>query len=504
MGVSIDMPKSYNPLIGHDSPDDPYGEGSGGSRRVTTRKRHLPDVYDSSGAGVFNTWITDTSGHPVSGKTTTVVKAYPAFTGTIRGSQITTSENHPDWATTYGRDKNYRKPLASDLKRFPSGEGLLLDYFSESPSFDSGGEFYTQRINVDALNAHDVHVEARRNVSQFNDRAASYDGPAYAVSDVRVAPSMSQSDLTSMGTTAIARCAPTNNVASAANDLIEFWRDGVPKLFGATLWRERVLAAKKGKKDLYGLSRSASDEYLNKVFGWDPLVRDIKALAGQVVHAHKVLSQYERDSGRVVRRRYHFHPEYTDSTVVLRGDKAFIGDGNLPLNTDWLFVGTAPLYKRTQTHRQVWFSGAFTYHLPVGYKAREGMIRNASQAEELLGLRITPEVLWNAAPWTWALDWFSNVGDVVANLSDWSTDGLVLKYGYIMEHTHVLDTYYFDGSGGLANPSVRPSPIAVSVETKRRQKATPYGFALHWEAFTAQQWAITAALGLTRDVLHVK
>jgi hypothetical protein len=125
------------------------------------------------------------------------------------------------------------------------------------------------------------------------------------------------------------------------------------------------------------------------------------------------------------------------------------------------------------------------------------MDRAALMASKIFGLELTPEVAWNLSPWSWAADWFTNAGDVISNLTDWATDGLVLRYGYVMEHTIASNTYTFVGKTGFSNTSVRPSPVTLVTETKRRVKANPFGFGVTWGGLSPRQLAITAALGIT-------
>jgi hypothetical protein len=125
------------------------------------------------------------------------------------------------------------------------------------------------------------------------------------------------------------------------------------------------------------------------------------------------------------------------------------------------------------------------------------MIRDALRAKKLLGIIPTPSTLWNLAPWSWATDWFLNTGDVISNLTDWATDGLVMRYGYMMEHTIVRDTYTLT-KPGLSSPGVRVQPLTLVTETKMRRKANPFGFGLTWSGLSPRQTAIAVALGLTR------
>jgi hypothetical protein len=128
------------------------------------------------------------------------------------------------------------------------------------------------------------------------------------------------------------------------------------------------------------------------------------------------------------------------------------------------------------------------------------MARLALEAKKLLGLSLTPDTVWNLTPWSWMVDWVSNAGDVVSNISDALFDGLVLRYGYMMEHTLTSDEYFFVGPTGFQPTNgPRPSSITLHHEVKKRVKATPYGFGLTWTSFTTRQLAILAALGITRS-----
>jgi len=122
-----------------------------------------------------------------------------------------------------------------------------------------------------------------------------------------------------------------------------------------------------------------------------------------------------------------------------------------------------------------------------------------AEANKLLGTRLTPATVWNLAPWSWALDWFTNTGDVVTNLSAFANDGLCLRYGYIMEEVSTRNTGCWQGyinTRDSANVFIKIEESFGST-TKKRQPATPFGFGLELGSFTPRQMAITAALGLS-------
>jgi hypothetical protein len=421
------------------------------------RKRHIPDWVDQEGA-----WQTRHYRWYPYPATTVPVKTVYNGKGTYtvngpRGLQHTVDENH-----------RHQPP-------FHVADG------------DFGGEFYSERSGVSSVFPSSQKLFGERITGNEKVRV-EYDGPLHATNPATVAiPTWTSEDLTAKGATAVARCKPTNNVASASTFLGELLREGMPSLMGIPTWKERA-----------SLARGAGSEYLNSEFGWKPLLSDVRSFAYAAANAHKILDQYERDSGKVVRRRYEFPEERTFNQQLVQ-----VYDGHTHSPTEDALIdlndpNRPSLYKTTRTLKRTWFSGAFTYHLPVGYKSREFLVEAAAKAGPLFGLELTPDALWNLTPWSWAVDWFSNAGDVISNLSDWAVDGLVMKYGYIMQYELQTITYSLYGGQRYLPKTVYASPIVAWREVKRRKKASPFGFGVSWNSFSPRQLAITTALGITR------
>lgn len=429
--------------------------------QLITRARSIPDWLDQSGNGATRVRsVRNSTGAVLSESNSTKLAKSMLSPSRPRGSQITKSESHSDWGRSIHKDKTF---------------------FG-----DIGGPFYSKKSCVSLLNPGSYDLKAKI-VGSPNSTELTYHGPVYAAFPWLVTlPSMEERNLAPLGTTAIARCKPTNNVADVSVFLAELYSDGLPKLFGATLWQKEVLNA-----------RSAGEEYLNSEFGWKPMVSDVEDIVQTVTHARDALKQYERGSGRMTRRRYEFPIEVTSSESSPSHATEILSNRGV----DDFFDKTKPTgitSKITKTWRRTWFSGAFTYHMPSGYRSRNALMKYGSKADALLGTALTPDTLWNAMPWSWAIDWFSNAGDVISNLSDWATDGLVLKYGYIMEHTIITDLYYKKTPDTFQTSGVFPSPVVAYVETKRREVATPFGFEVSWGGLSLRQLSIASALGLTR------
>lgn len=297
-------------------------------------------------------------------------------------------------------------------------------------------------------------------------------------------PVVSASDdqsLFAWGGTAISRCAPTNPHSQVLTALGELYRDGLPSAVGVKTLRDR---------DVGG-------EFLNYQFGIAPLLSDIRKLHKSLTESQKILNQYLRDSGRMVRRRYD-QPESIETSVTTKTGFAGLGT---PILVTYLYRGSdtsgATRVSTTTIKSKRWFKGAFTYYaqLPTGRLA--SIERRLQEYNHLLGILPTPAVLWNLTPWSWAADWVFNIGDVLNNVSMMQSDGLVLLYGYVMEHKTITREHHCFGYS-LSNGDNVNSVNRFTSEVKTRRKATPFGFGLKLEEFTPRQWAILTALGLSR------
>ena len=206
-----------------------------------------------------------------------------------------------------------------------------------------------------------------------------------------------------------------------------------------------------------------------------------------------------KDSGKVVRRGYRFPLEHDTETIVDRSGGS-VGTEILGGNFTTDFWSGALSGHRTHIReitRKTWFSGAFTYHVPID-DSQLGKVMSAYQMMDYLyGSAITPEVVWNLTPWSWATDWFANTGDVLSNVSNSMLYGQVLKYGYLMEQTTVLDRFSCESDTFRAGPG--PYTAVVKSIHKRRIRANPFGFGVAFGELNAYQLSILAALGMSRS-----
>jgi hypothetical protein len=113
-------------------------------------------------------------------------------------------------------------------------------------------------------------------------------------------------------------------------------------------------------------------------------------------------------------------------------------------------------------------------------------------------LNLTPEVVWELLPWSWLIDWYSNVGDLLLNIVQQPDENRAARDAFLMRTTElnlVLNSIA-DFKVTLGGPF--HDTWTVRITRKERVEASPFGFGLVGDDFSARQWSILAALGLSR------
>jgi hypothetical protein len=364
--------------------------------------------------------------------------------------------------------------------------GMLMAQANASSTKDTGHPFFTRKRTKGL--SHPLWTISSPTT------AARYIGPlvphyAGGWGYWPVVNALTQNEINFYGSRLIGKCVPTHPSASLATMIGELIRDPFPDV--------NVLF--NPMRDKANVFRNLGDKYLNVEFGWKPFISDLNKILWALLDSSRILHQYQRDSGRVIRRDAGFPWTVTnDFTEDVNQDTSAVF---MPSNVQAqlkvpFYIPTTSLTRHREVH--YWFSGAFMYLLESPEGVLGKLERYEQLANKLLGSRITPEVLWELTPWSWLLDWFGNISQFMGNVSTFSEDGLVMRYGYLMRETHAVDTYTTNG-GYFSGGDPGPITLQLSVVQKERVKATPYGFGLNPDTdFSVRQWAILAALGMTR------
>jgi hypothetical protein len=260
----------------------------------------------------------------------------------------------------------------------------------------------------------------------------------------------------------------------------------------------------------YMQPREVADQFINHEFGWKPFIGDIVKLLHVYNHSIEYIANLVRDNGVFVRRRRVL--EESDvvtnfpfaSRSMTQPDSDQTGPDGTPLCqilSSPAGSGTGYCHFTTRTRKRVWAVGSFKYYRPELDPALfDGnsfdLLNSLHRLLTLYGARISPTLLYKITPWTWAIDWFTNLGKHIERFDDFVQDGIVSRYLFVMNHEEMFYTKtsilnFFSG------------PITLNFERhfflKQREVAdSPYGFGTPWNTMTPRQWAILGALGITR------
>lgn len=311
------------------------------------------------------------------------------------------------------------------------------------------------------------------------------------------------SSLSAFAQQAYTRAAPTAVIFDAANFLGEL-REGLPRLSLSVL------------KDASKFYKGLGSDYLNVEFGWKPFINDLikmgKALQGHTDFLSQQGKRVHRRLGAPPIRTSHESSSTTPTGFTFRLGNQGLREPAFGLPTDPLgssnVIGLSGNYSFIRTmERQQWFEGEFTNFMPLGFDPTNYLDR----LNQLINVKLTPETLWNLAPWSWLVDWNLRLGDTIKANQMAANNKLIMHYGYAMEHTILRDVLSLDFSntlrsqpGGAVKWSYFPIlpekyTAVATTEYKRRIRANPYGFNVGGtSALNSGQLAILGALGLTR------
>jgi len=250
--------------------------------------------------------------------------------------------------------------------------------------------------------------------------------------------------------------------------------------------------------------QNIADNFLNHEFGWVPFLSDLQKLYSLSTQLESYISQTARDNNTWIRKRATLESSDTDELLA----KTFTPDidpwgENLQQMCESRTVdgisckGFSEVRRRTR--KRVWATGEFKYYRPEfddNLLSFSGQFQNINRLITIYGLRINPTVIWKLTPWSWAIDWFTHVGDFIEHHDEFINDGIISRNLFIMRSEEKFTTktsvaFFYSGT--------RSWMWQRKFSTKQRKVAdSPYGFDRPWSSLTPRQWAILAAAGMSR------
>jgi hypothetical protein len=298
---------------------------------------------------------------------------------------------------------------------------------------------------------------------------------------------------------------PSMNLANALYELKD-----VPEMLKQANQHiiQRVRRAWAKKSQNRNMSHT-SEWYLALQFGWLPLLGDIRDLCKTQREGQGRLAQLIRDEGKPVKRRRTMPNPFGE--VPWNGINHWTWSDDRPNSTymsptmvtqAYLGPGRTATEFESWVETQTWFEGQFRYLLPPGPR---DVLWKARMWGKILGLDVlsSPSMVYKAVPWSWLVDWFTNVGDMIEVNESGIADNLICDYGYVMHRSawvHRTSADQYVQTGSTSNPkSTRVNAVLTTRhEHKMRWPATTFGFGVSSQDLNLKQVSILGALGLSR------
>lgn len=316
---------------------------------------------------------------------------------------------------------------------------------------------------------------------------------------------LTEDQANSLATNAIQQVSPFKAVGGIFATLAELARGDIPGIL--TDLRRHFDAINMMKASgIKSASQALGSEYLNNVFGWTPIIKDVQAAITVLTAIDSLL--FPEDSTRRTHRS-----TIRSISFNKTGDPSL---GNWPPLAAGT-AGSAETVDFSRTHTGLGFGNwigqadlgiSQTESLWVSARFATGMTPSTTnnshldRAIDLLGLKITPSLIWELTPWSWLIDWFLNIGTVIENLSNLGLSNTILNYAYATYRRESLHTVSVDPAQliteRVGNQYTGSRQFMLKVDQKVRIAASPFGFGIAGSSLGANQLAILTALGLAR------
>ncbi len=345
----------------------------------------------------------------------------------------------------------------------------------------------------------------------FRSRGATLPNPNTSTNPSTLLPN--GLDQAGHSTRLISAANPFDNQANFLATAVELLRGDIPKFVGnLRMHANEIRKLKVRFKTLKQASEYLGGQSLNVQFGWAPIIRDIGAGIELLLSVDRAM--FPTDDTR--RRReapllsigaddqrtleWGIVPHLTDryNGFPVAGSRAvnsIVGPGfhrRVTINTDVTIRATADI--------------RLTAKFRTGLKPTSANNGYVDQALTLMGLKLTPEVVWELTPWTWMIDWFANIGTIVSNVSTLGYTNAILNYAYSTLRYRATTSYVGRRPGILVPPtSAGFSDWSGNIlfqeeyDMKVRMAASPFGFSVATPDLSVGQWGILASLGLARS-----
>jgi len=351
---------------------------------------------------------------------------------------------------------------------------------------------------------------------------------SYPMNTLYTGLAKTDSELITLGTSFIKSTNPIQSQVNLLSSIAEVIVDGalLPGLLGKSIVSSIIDPRK--RRDII---RATGGEYLNYIFGYKPLADDIAKVGVLIDTVNSIVDQWIKDSGTHVRRRRKVPGVWTPDTVKVGKDFNYTSCSSM---AHWFPIPgriygqdnvATPGFNDSSTARaqmsckglmasrrnsEITFGAGYEYdfasmYLPVTGGSAADLMHNSALREDLVEIAYGLDpgsivgALYDATPFSWLLDWFVNIGDVIDNFRGLQSRGVQLLWGYITE-TVVRESYFeYTLTWNPTGEVFFRTNGFYDQKSIRRIRATPFGFGTSFGSLSASQSATLAALAAAKS-----
>jgi hypothetical protein len=374
-------------------------------------------------------------------------------------------------------------------------------------SWDGGGPFLCLKRSV-------VHSKGlTRDRVRQNGAVVFYTNAGSAGTPQFVIPSTSKAAVagyiqsaTDYGLVGYNRTKPGQSSADLLVSAKELLSDGLPSIPLSTMLKRVPMRSipMHLDRDIRAFKNLGS-EYLNIVFGWKPFIKDLRALYKTMKTIDAQVNRLIAQNGHAIRRRAVLKStsESVEEVKVFTSTYVNIYGGGNPWPS-----GKTRWSRTTTDEEEIWYSARYRYWIPKPLSWQW----QAKARAVLFGAYPTPGNLYAAMPWSWLVDWFASIGEVLNAIGPTAVDNLVQLYGFTMRkttHKVVCSSWTAHAGFDNYNPSIgfgytyaghdlSTQSVYTDVVKSRSGGFSPFGPDKVAAGFTPYQLSILSALSLTR------
>jgi hypothetical protein len=246
--------------------------------------------------------------------------------------------------------------------------------------------------------------------------------------------------------------------------------------------------------------KDIADFNLGVSFGWLPLLSDIRNFVQKHRGLQKSLAHLLRNNGRPVRRRIPLDNNHSedDYDVLDTHTESPPGFSN-PTLVSQGYGSEFSITTSSRFKKRIWAAGQFRYWLPDQGSLTDSQYQTML-IRRLFGLTPTPLYIYRAMPWSWLLDWFSNVGNNISNMNLQVVERLICDYAFVMRSVELAAECHVSGPIhiGQGRYQTVTATTTNSRIVKERVGASPFGFQIDEGSLSPFQLSILASLGAQR------